>query len=303
MTKVIGVRFRKAGKVYYFSPGDADIKAGQHVIVETARGVEYGHVVLGSHEVDDKKVIQPLKPVIRMATAADEEIERRNKEKEKEAFKICLEKIKKHELDMKLIDTEYTFYNNKVLFYFTADGRIDFRDLVKDLASVFKTRIELRQIGVRDETKIVGGIGICGRPLCCASYLSEFIPVSIKMAKEQNLSLNPTKISGVCGRLMCCLKYEEETYEELNGRLPNIGDYVTTDDGLKGEVHSVSILRQLVKVVVTVNGDEKEIREYKVDQLKFRPKRKKEKMSISDAELKQLEALEKKEGKSKLDDN
>ncbi len=303
MTKVIGVRFRKAGKVYYFSPGDADIKAGQHVIVETARGVEYGHVVLGSHEVDDKKVIQPLKPVIRMATAVDEEIERRNKEKEKEAFKICLEKIKKHELDMKLIDTEYTFDNNKVLFYFTADGRIDFRDLVKDLASVFKTRIELRQIGVRDETKIVGGIGICGRPLCCASYLSEFIPVSIKMAKEQNLSLNPTKISGVCGRLMCCLKYEEETYEELNGRLPNIGDYVTTDDGLKGEVHSVSILRQLVKVVVTVNGDEKEIREYKVDQLKFRPKRKKEKMSISDAELKQLEALEKKEGKSKLDDN
>lgn len=303
MTKVIGVRFRKAGKVYYFSPGDADIKAGQHVIVETARGVEYGHVVLGSHEVDDKKVIQPLKPVIRMATAADEEIERRNKEKEKEAFKICLEKIKKHELDMKLIDTEYTFDNNKVLFYFTADGRINFRDLVKDLASVFKTRIELRQIGVRDETKIVGGIGICGRPLCCASYLSEFIPVSIKMAKEQNLSLNPTKISGVCGRLMCCLKYEEETYEELNGRLPNIGDYVTTDDGLKGEVHSVSILRQLVKVVVTVNGDEKEIREYKVDQLKFRPKRKKEKMSISDAELKQLEALEKKEGKSKLDDN
>lgn len=303
MIKVIGVRFRKAGKVYYFSPGDADIKAGQHVIVETARGVEYGHVVLGSHEVDDKKVIQPLKPVIRMATAADEEIERRNKEKEKEAFKICLEKIKKHELDMKLIDTEYTFDNNKVLFYFTADGRIDFRDLVKDLASVFKTRIELRQIGVRDETKIVGGIGICGRPLCCASYLSEFIPVSIKMAKEQNLSLNPTKISGVCGRLMCCLKYEEETYEELNGRLPNIGDYVTTDDGLKGEVHSVSILRQLVKVVVTVNGDEKEIREYKVDQLKFRPKRKKEKMSISDVELKQLEALEKKEGKSKLDDN
>ena len=303
MTKVIGVRFRKAGKVYYFSPGDEEIKAGQHVIVETARGVEYGHVVLGSHEVDDKKVIQPLKPVIRMATAADEEIERRNKEKEKEAFKICLEKIKKHELDMKLIDAEYTFDNNKVLFYFTADGRIDFRDLVKDLASVFKTRIELRQIGVRDETKIVGGIGICGRPLCCASYLSEFIPVSIKMAKEQNLSLNPTKISGVCGRLMCCLKYEEETYEELNGRLPNIGDYVTTDDGLKGEVHSVSILRQLVKVVVTVNGDEKEIREYKVDQLKFRPKRKKEKMSISDAELKQLEALEKKEGKSKLDDN
>ena len=303
MTKVIGVRFRKAGKIYYFSPGEEDIKVGQHVIVETARGIEYGYVVLGTHEVDDQKVIQPLKPVIRMATEADEEIECRNKEKEKEAYKICLEKIKKHELDMKLIDTEYTFDNNKVLFYFTADGRIDFRDLVKDLASVFKTRIELRQIGVRDETKIVGGIGICGRPLCCASYLSEFIPVSIKMAKEQNLSLNPTKISGVCGRLMCCLKYEEETYEELNGRLPNIGDYVTTDDGLKGEVHSVSILRQLVKVIVTVNGDEKEIREYKVDQLRFRPKKKKERVNINDAELKQLEALEKKEGKSKLDDN
>lgn len=303
MVKVIGVRFRKAGKVYYFSPGDEDIKIGQHVIVETARGVEYGYVVLGTHEVDEKKVVQPLKLVIRMATEADEETERRNKEKEKEAFKICLEKIKKHELEMKLIDTEYTFDNNKVLFYFTADGRIDFRELVKDLAAVFKTRIELRQIGVRDETKIVGGIGICGRPLCCTSYLSEFIPVSIKMAKEQNLSLNPTKISGVCGRLMCCLKYEEETYEELNGRLPNIGDYVTTDDGLKGEVHSVSILRQLVKVIVTVDGDEKEIREYKVNQLKFRPKRRKEKVNINDAELKQLEALEKKEGKSKLDDN
>ena len=302
MTKVIGVRFRKAGKVYYFSPGEEDIKTGQHVIVETARGVEYGYVVLGTHEVDDKKVIQPLKPVIRMATEADEETERKNKEKEKEAFKICLEKIKKHDLDMKLIDTEYTFDNNKVLFYFTADGRIDFRELVKDLASVFKTRIELRQIGVRDETMIVGGLGICGRPLCCASYLSEFIPVSIKMAKEQNLSLNPTKISGVCGRLMCCLKYEEDTYEELNSKLPNVGDYVTTDDGLKGEVHSVSILRQVVKVIVTVNGDEKEIRDYKVDQLKFRPKRRREKVNM-DAELKQLEALEKREGKSKLDDN
>ena len=301
MTKVIGIRFRKAGKVYYFSPGENEIKTGDHVIVETARGVEYGYVVLGTHEVDDKKVIQPLKSVIRMATPADEETERRNKEKEKEAFKVCVEKIKKHNLSMKLIDTEYTFDNNKVLFYFTADGRIDFRELVKDLASVFKTRIELRQIGVRDETKIVGGIGICGRPLCCASYLSEFIPVSIKMAKEQNLSLNPTKISGVCGRLMCCLKYEEDTYEELNGRLPNIGDYVTTDDGLKGEVHSVSILRQLVKVIVTVNNDEKEIREYKVYQLKFRPKKRREKQSTNDAELKQLEALEKKEGKSKLD--
>lgn len=303
MIKVIGVRFRKAGKVYFFDPANQDIKAGQHVIVETARGIEYGYVVIGNREVEDSKVIQPLKPVIRMATPEDEEIERNNKLKEKDAFKICLEKIKKHDLQMKLIDAEYTFDNNKVLFYFTADGRIDFRELVKDLAAVFKTRIELRQIGVRDETKIVGGIGICGRPLCCHSYLSEFIPVSIKMAKEQNLSLNPTKISGVCGRLMCCLKNEEETYEELNSKLPNIGDYVTTDDGLKGEVHSVSVLRQLVKVVVIVNKDEKEIREYKVSQLKFRPKRRKEKINVNDAELKALEALEKREGKSKLDDN
>ena len=291
MIKVIGVRFRKAGM---------EIKTGDHVIVETARGIEFGHVVLGNREVEDKKVVQPLKPVIRMATRADEEVERKNKEKEKEAFKICLEKIKKHDLQMKLIDAEYTFDNNKVLFYFTADGRIDFRELVKDLAAVFKTRIELRQIGVRDETKIMGGVGICGRALCCHSYLSEFIPVSIKMAKEQNLSLNPTKISGVCGRLMCCLKNEEETYEELNSKLPNIGDYVTTDDGLKGEVHSVSVLRQLVKVVVR---DEKEIREYKVEQLKFRPKRRRDRVNVNDAELKALEALERKEGKSKLDDN
>ena len=302
MINVIGVRFRPAGKVYFFDPAGMDIKTGDHVIVETARGIEFGHVVLGSRAVDESKVIQPLKPVIRVATAADEETERRNKEKEKDAFGICLEKIKKHNLQMKLIDAEYTFDNNKVLFYFTADGRIDFRELVKDLAAVFKTRIELRQIGVRDETKIMGGIGICGRPLCCHTYLSEFIPVSIKMAKEQNLSLNPTKISGVCGRLMCCLKNEEETYEELNSKLPNIGDYVTTDDGLKGEVHSVSVLRQLVKVVVTVGKDEKEIREYPVESLKFRPKRRRERVSV-DAELKQLEALEKREGKSKLDNN
>ncbi len=264
MIKVIGVRFRNAGKIYYFAPGDSEIEAGQHVIVETARGIEYGYVVLGCREVEDSSVVQPLKPVIRMATTDDDEIEDANKKKEKEAFKICLEKIKKHRLEMKLIDVEYTFDNNKILFYFTADGRIDFRELVKDLASVFKTRIELRQVGVRDETKIVGGVGICGRLLCCHTYLSEFIPVSIKMAKEQNLSLNPTKISGVCGRLMCCLKNEEETYEYLNSKLPGIGDYVTTDDNLRGEVHSVNVLRQLVKVVVTVDRDEKEIREYKV---------------------------------------
>lgn len=302
MIKVIGVRFRNAGKIYYFAPGKLDIKNGDHVIVETARGVEYGYVVLGCREVEDGKVVQPLKSVIRMANGDDKAKEAANRKKEKDAFKVCQEKIRKHNLDMKLIDVEYTFDNNKVLFYFTADGRIDFRELVKDLASVFKTRIELRQVGVRDETKIVGGIGICGRALCCHSYLSEFIPVSIKMAKEQNLSLNPTKISGVCGRLMCCLKNEEETYEYLNSKLPNVGDYVTTDDGLKGEVHSVSVLRQQVKVVVTVDRDEKEIREYHVDQLKFKPRRKKGRQDVNDAELKKLEALEKKEGKSKLDE-
>lgn len=295
MTKVIGVRFRTAGKIYFFDPLQFEIKRGNHVIVETARGIEFGTVVSGVSEVEDEKVVQPLKPVIRIANQRDMEQEAGNKEKEKEAYKICLEKIQKHGLEMKLIDAEYTFDNNKVLFYFTADGRIDFRELVKDLASVFKTRIELRQIGVRDETKIVGGIGICGRPLCCHSYLSDFVPVSIKMAKEQNLSLNPTKISGVCGRLMCCLKNEEETYEELNRRLPGIGDYVTTDDGLKGEVQSVNVLRQLVKVVVDV-GDEKEIREYEVDRLAFKRRHgKKENMELSKEELKELERLEEEE--------
>ena len=300
MIKVIGVRFRQAGKIYYFDPLDLEIEAGQHVIVETARGVEYGLVLVGPREVEDEKVIQPLKPVLRVATPEDDEIEMKNKEKEKTAFDICLEKIAKHQLEMKLIDAEYTFDNNKVLFYFTADGRIDFRELVKDLASVFKTRIELRQIGVRDETKILGGIGICGRPLCCHTHLSEFAPVSIKMAKEQNLSLNPTKISGVCGRLMCCLKNEEETYEYLNSKLPAIGDKVTTLDGFRGEVTSVSVLRQLVKIVVTLDNDEKEIKEYPVAQLKFRPKRKKERLNINDAELKQLEAMEKRDKGSVL---
>ena len=304
MIKVIGVRFRTAGKIYFFDPGRLNIRKGDHVIVETARGIEYGTVVGGVREVENDKVVQPLKPVLRIATQKDNEQEATNKEKEKDAFKICLEKIRKHNLEMKLIDAEYTFDNNKVLFYFTADGRIDFRELVKDLASVFKTRIELRQIGVRDETKIIGGMGICGRTLCCHAHLSEFVPVSIKMAKEQNLSLNPTKISGVCGRLMCCLKHEEETYEELNRKLPNIGDHVTTDDGLRGEVSAVNVLRQLVKVVVTVD-DEKEIHEYKVEQLKFkRRSHKRDKgKEVVDEELKALEKLEKQEGKSKLDDN
>ena len=303
MTRVIGVRFRPAGKIYYFAPGKFHIRQGDKVIVETARGIEFGTVVTGPKEVKDQEVMQPLKSVIRIATEEDKRAEEKNREKEKEAFEICLEKIRKHNLDMKLINAEYTFDNNKVLFYFTADGRIDFRELVKDLAAVFRTRIELRQIGVRDETKIRGGIGICGRPLCCHTYLSEFAPVSIKMAKEQNLSLNPTKISGVCGRLMCCLTNEEETYEELNSRLPAIGDTVTTNEGLKGEVQSVSVLRQLVKVVVTLENDEKEIREYKVDELKFRPRKRKNDVRLSKEEMKELAALEKNEGASKLDDN
>lgn len=307
MIKIVGVRFRNAGKVYYFDPKGYKIGAGDHVIVETARGVEYGTVIGGIREVPDDKVIQPLKAVIRVATQEDDARAQKNRAREKEAMRICSEKIRRHGLDMKLIDAEYTFDNNKVLFYFTADGRIDFRELVKDLAAVFKMRIELRQIGVRDETKILGGIGICGRVLCCNSFLSEFAPVSIKMAKEQNLSLNPGKISGVCGRLMCCLKHEEETYEELNRRLPNAGDYVTTDDGLKGEVSSVNVLRQLVKVLVEVN-DEKELREYKVEQLKFRRRqhgRGRKNGEGDEKEMKELEKLErqeKKEGKSKLDD-
>ena len=302
MTRVIGVRFRPAGKIYFFAPGKYNIHTGDKVIVETARGVEFGTVVTGQKDVEDDKITQPLKPVIRIATQDDIRKEEKNKEKEKEAFGICLEKIRKHGLEMKLIDAEYTFDNNKVLFYFTADGRIDFRELVKDLASVFRTRIELRQIGVRDETKIRGGIGICGRPLCCNTYLSEFAPVSIKMAKEQNLSLNPSKISGVCGRLMCCLTNEEETYEELNSRLPSNGDHVTTPEGLRGDVQSVNVLRQQVKVIVTLDNDEKEIREYKASELRFKPKRKKKDVKLSKEELAQLKALEEKNGASKLDD-
>ena len=308
MKKIIGVRFRTAGKVYFLDPGKYTVKRGDHVIVETVRGIEYGTVVSPANEIAEDKLTQPLKSVLRVATERDDEQEKQNRKKEKEAFKICQEKIRKHGLDMKLIDAEYTFDNNKVLFYFTADGRIDFRELVKDLASVFRTRIELRQIGVRDETKILGGIGICGRPLCCHSYLSEFAPVSIKMAKEQSLSLNPTKISGVCGRLMCCLKNEEETYEELNRKLPGVGDHVTTDDNLKGEVHSVNVLRQTVKVLVEA-GDEKELKEYRVDQLRFNRKRHKNQKNDQrgndqeEKELEKLEKLEKQEGKSKLDDN
>lgn len=329
MVKVIGVRFRTAGKIYYFGPRDIEFKRSDHVIVETARGVEFGTVVLPNMEVDEEKITQPLKNVIRQATADDIEREKRNREKEKDAYKICLEKIAKHGLEMKLINAEYTFDNNKVLFYFTADGRVDFRELVKDLASVFRTRIELRQVGVRDETKILGGMGICGRPLCCHTYLADFAPVSIRMAKEQSLSLNPTKISGICGRLMCCLQNEAEVYEELNKKLPRIGESVTTADGLKGEVRDTNVLKQTVKVVVEID-DEKELREYTVDEIKFKNRHKKDfeegskggkkdKKFRKDAkgkrneaeteeereerELEELERLEQSDGKSKLDDD
>lgn len=274
MTEVIGVRFRTAGKIYYFDPKDIHFTRGEHAIVETARGIEYGFVVMGNRETEDAKIVQPLKEVIRKANAEDDQRHLDNEAKEKEAYKVCQEKIRKHNLEMKLIDVEYTFDSSKVLFYFTADGRVDFRSLVKDLAAIFRTRIELRQVGVRDETKMLGGYGICGRPLCCHTFLSDFAPVSIRMAKEQGLSLNPTNISGVCGRLMCCLKNEEDVYEVLNARLPSVGDTVTTPDGLRGEVSSISVLSQKVKVVVSLEKeDEKELREYKVSELKFKPRK------------------------------
>ncbi|MBF8983663.1 stage 0 sporulation family protein [Lutibacter sp. B2] len=247
MIKVIGVRFKKAGKIYYFDPDDIIIEKGQNVIVETARGVEFGEVVVGPKEIPEEDIVSPLKKVLRIAMLEDEIINRENKEKEKEALECCIDKIDKHQLDMKLIDVEYTFDNNKIIFYFTADGRVDFRELVKDLASVFKTRIELRQIGVRDEAKMLNGLGPCGRQLCCANWLGDFEPVSIKMAKEQNLSLNPTKISGICGRLMCCLKYEHDMYQKLKKNMPEIGEKVMTPEG-KGIVVEKNTLLESVKV-------------------------------------------------------
>lgn len=312
MTLIIGVRFKRNGKIYYFDPAGFEVQSSQNVIVETARGVEYGRVVLGPKEVPDDKIVSPLKPIIRIATAEDDAQLADNKLKEKEAFNVCFEKIKKHELNMKLVDCEYTFDKCKLLFYFTADGRIDFRELVKDLAAVFRTRIELRQIGVRDETKLIGTYAICGRPLCCSTFLSEFAPVSIKMAKEQNLSLNPSKISGVCGRLMCCLKNEEPAYEYLNSILPNIGTKVTTFDGFKGEVQSVSILKQLVKVIVETGNDEKEIHEYTVDQIDFDTKKKPkgapiapalpDEETIDEKTLRELEKMEKEDYKELVEE-
>ena len=275
MVKIIGVRFRSAGKVYYFDVKEFELHIGDHVIVETARGPEFGVVSMRARTVADDMVAQPLRSVIRVATKEDEEKRAELSAKEKEALKICREKIHKHNLEMKLVDAEYAFDENRILFYFTADGRIDFRDLVKDLASVFHTRIELRQIGVRDETRMLGGIGSCGRELCCATYLNDFAPVSIKMAKEQNLSLNPGKISGICGRLMCCLKNEEETYEFLNTRMPKLGAAATTVDGRTGKVIELNVLRQRVRVLFE-EDDSKEIENFSVDELTFTPRKRRE---------------------------
>ncbi len=284
MPVIIGVKFRDSGKVYYFDPDGQEMRYHDHVIVETSRGMEYGTVVITPTEIAEDKIPGELKKIVRPATEEDDAHEKENREKESAALKLCKEKVREHGLEMKLIGAEYTFDNSKIYFYFTADGRIDFRELVKDLVGVFRTRIELRQIGVRDETKILGGIGSCGRTLCCHTWLNEFAPVSIKMAKDQNLSLNPTKISGCCGRLMCCLKNEADTYAELNKGLPNKGDYVTTPDGLHGDVHSVNILRQTVKVIVELENDEKELQEFAVSDITFIPKSKKPKKDVKKAE-------------------
>lgn len=267
MINVIGVRFKQAGKIYYFSPAELPIKKGNYVIVETARGVEFGECVIGIKEIKEEEIVSPLKSVIRIADERDINKHKENKDKEKEALDICLGKIKEHQIDMKLIDVEYTFDNHKVIFYFTSDGRVDFRELVKDLATIFKTRIELRQIGVRDEAKMIGGLGPCGRSMCCSTFLGDFASVSIKMAKEQNLSLNPTKISGICGRLMCCLNYEQTTYEDIRKRLPKIGSIVKTEDG-NGEVVGNSIVKEMVKVKVK-RGDEEVVEQFKITEIEL----------------------------------
>lgn len=300
MVKVVSVRFRQGGRVYFFDPLDFDIKRGEHVIVETARGVEYGSVVGGVKEVSEEELVSPLKPVIRVSTKEDDETNANNIARKARACEVCEEKIKKHNLDMKLIDAEYTFDNNKLLFYFTSDGRVDFRELVKDLASEFRTRIELRQIGVRDEIKMMGGLGVCGREICCHSYLSDFVPVSIKMAKDQNLSLNPTKISGVCGRLMCCLKNEVEAYEELNKSMPGVGDFVTASDGSRGEVISINVLRQTVRVLIET-GDEREVKEYPAGELQFKKMYKKTSEELTEEEKEALAELEREELADKLE--
>jgi cell fate regulator YaaT (PSP1 superfamily) len=268
MINVVGVRFKKSGKIYYFSPNDLEIKVDNYVIVETIRGTEFGHCVIGPKQVEDKNIVTPLKNVLRVATEEDININTENKEKQDKAFAVCLEKIENHSLPMKLIDVEYTFDNNKIIFYFTAEGRVDFRELVKDLASVFRTRIELRQIGVRDEAKMIGGLGPCGRPMCCSSFLGDFAPVSIKMAKEQNLSLNPSKISGICGRLMCCLNYEQDTYETIKQKLPKIGSIVKTVEG-KGMVVSNNVVKEIVNVKLKKKDEEEYIKTFSMHQIEL----------------------------------
>ncbi len=291
MVNVVGVRFKEVGKIYYFDPEGLEIAQGTPVVVETARGVEYGIAELGNREVPESNVVLPLKKVMRVATEQDIKQESINKQKEKDAFEICIEKIKVHKLDMKLIEVELTFDLTKIIFYFTSEGRVDFRELVKDLASVFRMRIELRQIGVRDEAKMLNGMGICGRTLCCATFLADFQPVSIKMAKEQSLSLNPTKISGICGRLMCCLKYEEETYEYLNKNLPNVGDFVRTPDG-DGDVLSVNVLRQLVKVTVRKKKqDDPAVGFYAVDEIKVLSRRQNKEDGVDESKKEELKKL------------
>ena len=298
MKEIVGVRFKSVGKIYYFSPGSIKANVGDRAIVETVRGIECGEVVIANREIDDSMINSPLKPIIRLADSNDLKTLEKNKQREKDAFRICEEKIAARKLKMNLVDVECTFDNNKLLFYFTAENRVDFRELVKDLASVFRTRIELRQIGVRDEAKILGGLGICGREFCCHSFQSDFVPVSIRMAKDQNLSLNPTKISGSCGRLMCCIKYEEDAYLDLSKKLPKVGDEGTTEDGHHCVVDSINILKQRIRVIVDLDDDEREAREYGPGDIKFTRRKKKNnnknnEQEVSAEELKALKELEK----------
>ena len=290
MKKIVGIRFKKLGKIYFFNPCDIEFEKGQSAIVETARGVELGEVAIANRIIDDSKIIAPLKDVIRLATEEDIKRYEENEKKSKEAYAVCEKKIQEHNLDMKWVDVEYTFDGTKLLFYFTADGRIDFRDLVKDLAAIYKTRIELRQIGVRDEVKMLGGYGMCGRELCCCNHLGDLNPVSIKMAKEQGLSLNPTKISGVCGRLMCCLKHEQEVYEEKLSRLPSVGSIVKTPEG-KGTVEDVEVLREIIKVKIEKDGSftKKSFKNEEIEVLKAGKRRERQDEEVNMKELKALE--------------
>ena len=300
MEKCLGIRFRVSGKIYFFKPNDEKIEVGDACIVETIRGIEFGRVVKKDINVDEKILKSPLRQIIRKATEKDYETHKKNRDRVADAYAKCKERIKAHNLPMKLLDCEFTFDQTKVLFYFSAENRIDFRELVKDLASIFRIRIELRQVGVRDETKILGGLGPCGRPFCCSTYLFNMNTVSIKNVKEQGLSLNPTKISGACGRLMCCLNNEKETYEKLNENMPQIQDWVTTSDGLKGSVISINTLRQKVKVLVTLKNDDKEIREYDPKDLKFKKRKQVYDYADDEKEARLLEELEKKDVKADL---